>query len=160
VMHKFSSPPSSLSSPPSALSEPVSPTRFLNAGRANIEMDEIIVDPGSVTRFGVMQQQAQALNPPPPNVPLTAAGLPRKKPGRKPGSTVKPKVAADGTVEPLSNVAHESQGTLMRLPFSGRERRHQLRAAMDLRPWISIPDHSQDPLEVANPRSRSLHRCE
>ena len=100
VMHKFSSPPSSLSSPPSALSEPVSPTRFLNAGRANIEMDEIIVDPGSVTRFGVMQQQAQALNPPPPNVPLTAAGLPRKKPGRKPGSTVKPKVAADGTVEP------------------------------------------------------------
>lgn len=28
---------------------------------------------------------------------LTAAGLPRKKPGRKPGSVVKPKVAADGS---------------------------------------------------------------
>jgi hypothetical protein len=31
---------------------------------------------------------------------LTAAGLPRKKPGRKPGSTVKLKAAADGTPEP------------------------------------------------------------
>ncbi|KAM7220726.1 histone promoter control protein 2 [Rhypophila decipiens] len=98
-MQKYSSSPTSLSSPPSALSEPVSPTRILNAGRANIEMDEIIVDSSSVARFGVMQQ-AQQLNPPPPDVPLTAAGLPRKKPGRKPGSTVKPKVAPDGTEPP------------------------------------------------------------
>ncbi|KAK3321620.1 hypothetical protein B0H66DRAFT_176418 [Apodospora peruviana] len=94
-MPNYSSSPTELSSPPSALEEPVSPTRFLNAGRANIEMDEIIVDPGSAPRFGVMQQQVQQLNPPPPNVPLTAAGLPRKKPGRKPGSTVKPKVPVD-----------------------------------------------------------------
>ncbi|KAM7204255.1 histone promoter control protein 2 [Naviculisporaceae sp. PSN 640] len=99
-MQKYSSSPTSLSSPPSALSEPISPTRFLNAGRANLEMDEIIVDSSSVARFGVMQQQAQQLNPPPPDVPLTAAGLPRKKPGRKPGTTVKPKVAPDGTIEP------------------------------------------------------------
>lgn len=94
-MHRYDSSPTSLSSPPSALSEPVSPTRFLNAGRANIEMDEIIVDPGSAPRFGVMQQNQP---PPVPDVPLTAAGLPRKKPGRKPGSTVKPKVPpADGS---------------------------------------------------------------
>ncbi|KAK0649470.1 hypothetical protein B0T16DRAFT_131673 [Cercophora newfieldiana] len=98
AMQNYSSSPTSLSSPPSALSEPGSPTRFLNAGRANIEMDEIIVDPGSAPTFGIMQQMQQP--PPPPDVPLTAAGLPRKKPGRKPGSTVKPKVAADGTVEP------------------------------------------------------------
>ncbi len=95
-MQHYSSSPTSLSSPPSALSEPVSPTRFINAGRANIEMDEIIVDPGSAPRFGIMQQMQQP--PPPPDVPLTAAGLPRKKPGRKPGSTVKPKVPpADGS---------------------------------------------------------------
>jgi hypothetical protein len=97
-MQHFSSSPTSLSSPPSALSEPGSPTRFLNAGRANIEMDEIIVDPGSAPRFGIMQQMQQP--PPQPDVPLTAAGLPRKKPGRKPGSTVKPKIALDGTIEP------------------------------------------------------------
>ncbi|KAK0625314.1 hypothetical protein B0T17DRAFT_508313 [Bombardia bombarda] len=97
-MPHYSSSPTSLSSPPSALSEPSSPTRFLNAGRANIEMDEIIVDPGSAARFGIMQPQQP---PPPPDVPLTAAGLPRKKPGRKPGSTLKPKVAPDGTpIEP------------------------------------------------------------
>ncbi|KAK4131448.1 HPC2-domain-containing protein, partial [Trichocladium antarcticum] len=91
--HQSSSP--SLSSPPSALSEPGSPTRIINAGRANIEMDEIIVDPGSVSRFGIMQPQ-QPIEPA-PTVQLTAAGLPRKKPGRKPGSTLKPKVAPDGS---------------------------------------------------------------
>ncbi|EAQ83295.1 hypothetical protein CHGG_09699 [Chaetomium globosum CBS 148.51] len=91
--HYSSSP--SLSSPPSALSEPGSPTRMLHAGRANIEMDEIIVDPSSVARFTIMQQHQPA--EPVQNVPLTAAGLPRKKPGRKPGSTVKPKVPADGS---------------------------------------------------------------
>jgi len=61
-------------------------------------MDEIIVDPGSAPRFGIMQQMQQP--PPPPDVPLTAAGLPRKKPGRKPGSTVKAKVAPDGSEPP------------------------------------------------------------
>ncbi|KAL2176683.1 uncharacterized protein P884DRAFT_300554 [Thermothelomyces heterothallicus CBS 202.75] len=91
--HYSSSP--SLSSPPSALSEPGSPTRVLNAGRANIEMDEIIVDPSSAARFTIMQQHQPAEQA--PNVPLTAAGLPRKKPGRKPGSTVKPKPPADGS---------------------------------------------------------------
>lgn len=91
--HYSSSP--SLSSPPSALSEPGSPTRMLHAGRANIEMDEIIVDPSSVARFTIMQQHQPT--EPAQNVPLTAAGLPRKKPGRKPGSTVKPKVPADGS---------------------------------------------------------------
>ncbi|KAK4042987.1 hypothetical protein C8A01DRAFT_13444 [Parachaetomium inaequale] len=94
--HYSSSP--SLSSPPSALSEPGSPTRVLNAGRANIEMDEIIVDPSSVARFTIMQQHQPT--EPPPDVPLTAAGLPRKKPGRKPGSTVKPKAPADGSSTP------------------------------------------------------------
>lgn len=97
MQQHFSSSPS-LSSPPSALSEPASPTRLLNAGRAGLEMDEIVVDPGSAPRFGIMQSLHQP--PPPPNVPLTAAGVPRKKPGRKPGSTVKPKIAPDGTVEP------------------------------------------------------------
>ncbi|KAK3898679.1 hypothetical protein C8A05DRAFT_47065 [Staphylotrichum tortipilum] len=91
-LQHFSPSSPSLSSPPSALSEPGSPTRILHAGRANIEMDEIIVDPSSVARFTIMQQHQP---PPAPGVPLTAAGLPRKKPGRKPGSTVKPKVPVD-----------------------------------------------------------------
>ncbi|KAF9873546.1 hypothetical protein CkaCkLH20_09005 [Colletotrichum karsti] len=51
-----------------------------------MDMDEIIVDP-SQPRFGVLSGNEQ----PQPEVRLTAAGLPRKKPGRKPGSTVKPK---------------------------------------------------------------------
>ncbi|KAJ0109007.1 histone promoter control 2 [Diaporthe amygdali] len=89
----MSSSPTSLSSPPaSSISNPSSPSR-LNVGRANIEMDEIVVDTASGPRFGVVAPPA----PPPPDVPLTAAGLPRKKPGRKPGSTVKPKVNPDGT---------------------------------------------------------------
>ncbi|KAJ9139523.1 HPC2-domain-containing protein [Coniochaeta hoffmannii] len=92
--NRDSSSPTSLSSPPSAISEPVSPTRFIRQGRANIEMDEIVVDPGSAARFGVLPSQ----QPPAPTVQLTAAGLPRKKPGRKPGTTVKPKVNPDGTV--------------------------------------------------------------
>ncbi|KAK4100340.1 HPC2-domain-containing protein [Parathielavia hyrcaniae] len=89
----YSTSPSLSSVPTGPGSEPGSPTRVLNAGRANIEMDEIIVDPSSVARFSIMQQQQPA--EPPKDVPLTAAGLPRKKPGRKPGSTVKPKVPAD-----------------------------------------------------------------
>ncbi|TDZ36868.1 Histone promoter control protein 2 [Colletotrichum spinosum] len=51
-----------------------------------MDMDEIIVDP-SQPRFGVLTGNEQ----PQPEVRLTAAGLPRKKPGRKPGSTVKQK---------------------------------------------------------------------
>lgn len=95
-MRAFSSSPTSLSSPPTDLnSNPASPSQ-LNRGRANIDMDEIVVDTAGGPRFGVMAPP----QPPPPDVPLTAAGVPRKKPGRKPGSTVKPKVNADGTVEP------------------------------------------------------------
>lgn len=97
-MRAFSSSPNSLSSPPASLgSNPASPSNLnLNLGRANIDMDEIVVDTAGGPRFGVMAPP----QPPPPDVPLTAAGLPRKKPGRKPGSTVKPKEAKlnpDGT---------------------------------------------------------------
>ncbi|KAK1658802.1 hypothetical protein BDP55DRAFT_733767 [Colletotrichum godetiae] len=83
-MRDSSSP--ALSSPPSgSIPDPGSPL----IGRPNnndMDMDEIIVDP-SQPRFGVVAGN----EPPQPEVRLTAAGLPRKKPGRKPGSTVKPK---------------------------------------------------------------------
>lgn len=93
AMRAFSSSPTSLSSPPSSsFSNPPSPSQ-LNRGRANIDMDEIIVDTAGGPRFGVMAPP----QPPPSDVPLTAAGVPRKKPGRKPGSTVKPKTNPDGT---------------------------------------------------------------
>lgn len=65
-------------------------------------MDEIIVDTAGGPRFGVMAPP----QPPPSDVPLTAAGVPRKKPGRKPGSTVKPKTNPDGT--PIANVAADT----------------------------------------------------
>lgn len=97
----FSSSPTSLSSPPASSisnTDPASPSH-LNRGRANIDMDEIVVDTAGGPRFGVMAPP----KPPPSDVPLTAAGVPRKKPGRKPGTTVKPKepkVNSDGTVEP------------------------------------------------------------
>ncbi|CCF46344.1 hypothetical protein CH063_15127, partial [Colletotrichum higginsianum] len=74
-----------LSSPPSgSISEPGSP--LISRPNNNMDMDEIIVDP-SQPRFGVLTGNEQ----PQPEVRLTAAGLPRKKPGRKPGSTVKPR---------------------------------------------------------------------
>lgn len=104
-MRAFSSSPhsNSLSSPPASLgSNPASPANLnLNLGRANIDMDEIVVDTAGGPRFGVMAPP----QPPPPQVQLTAAGVPRKKPGRKPGSTVKPKepkLNPDGTpvIEP------------------------------------------------------------
>lgn len=100
---QYSSSPSQLSSPPSGISEPGSPSRH-GPGRANISMgDEIIVDTAAAAaaaasagpRFSVMQQNPQQVLS---DVPLTAAGVPRKKPGRKPGSTVKPK-NPDGTPE-------------------------------------------------------------
>lgn len=95
----FSSSPNSLSSPPASSisnTDPTSPSH-LNRGRANIDMDEIVVDTAGGPRFGVMAPP----QPPPSDVPLTAAGVPRKKPGRKPGTTVKPKepkVNPDGSI--------------------------------------------------------------
>ncbi|KAJ2894925.1 Histone promoter control protein 2 [Zalerion maritima] len=46
------------------------------------------IPPASGTRFDVVSPVQQQHDP---SVPLTKAGLPRKKPGRKPGSTVKPR---------------------------------------------------------------------
>ncbi|KAK3942024.1 HPC2-domain-containing protein [Diplogelasinospora grovesii] len=98
AMQHYSSSPTSLSSPPSAISEPGSPTRC----RANIEMSEIIVDPGSAHQYGLVQQTqpgyaagAAAIPTSADGTQLTAAGLPRKKPGRKPAAaSVKPKAIA------------------------------------------------------------------
>lgn len=94
-MRAISSSPTLSSPPASSSSNPASPSQ-LNRGRANIDMDEIVVDTAGGPRFGVMAPP----QPPQPDVPLTAAGVPRKKPGRKPGSTVKPKVNPDGTPAP------------------------------------------------------------
>ncbi|KPM34548.1 hypothetical protein AK830_g12029 [Neonectria ditissima] len=102
-MSRYDSSAGELSSPPSgSLSEPGSPSRQ-PVHRARNDMEEIVV--------GHDHHQQQAGQPPPPPMPpqtgigppkryalvdnqwvqLTAAGIPRKKPGRKPGSVVKPK---------------------------------------------------------------------
>jgi hypothetical protein len=90
----FSSSPE-LSSPPSdSLSDPEGLTR-LEQGRANIAQmgDEIIVDTAAGARFSLMKQQQSGqppLQPPyPEGTRLTKDGVPRKKPGRKPGTTIK-----------------------------------------------------------------------
>ncbi|KAI6360931.1 hypothetical protein MCOR25_006581 [Pyricularia grisea] len=88
-MAQYSSSPS-LSSPPSgSISDPGSPSRLIQ-GRANIAMgDEIVVDTEARFRLDLGQPSA-----PQDNVPLTAAGVPRKKPGRKPGAAAAAKKAA------------------------------------------------------------------
>lgn len=119
AMRAFSSSPTSLSSPPSSsFSNPPSPSQ-LNRGRANIDMDEIIVDTAGGPRFGVMAPP----QPPPPDVPLTAAGVPRKKPGRKPGSTVKPKLNPDGTPLAAANAANAAAAADSSAPKVRRPRK-------------------------------------
>ncbi|TFB07624.1 Histone promoter control protein 2 [Trichoderma ghanense] len=126
---RFDSSAGELSSPPSgSLSEPGSPShgagRRPNAAkdRSKLEMEEIVVS-GDQNPQQYSQQYSQQQQPPsgasPGSAPgarnqpqkrysyvdgewvqLTAAGVPRKKPGRKPGSIVKPKAPADGTEPP------------------------------------------------------------
>ncbi|KAF4472531.1 histone promoter control 2 (HPC2) [Fusarium albosuccineum] len=110
-MSRYDSSAGELSSPPSgSLSEPGSPSRNVSNNRAPQEYDEIIV----VSSDGQLQHishqnhgQPRPQPPPPPHsgtgppkryalvdnqwVQLTAAGVPRKKPGRKPGTIVKPR---------------------------------------------------------------------
>ncbi|KAJ4862172.1 HPC2 and ubinuclein domain-containing protein [Trichoderma breve] len=123
---RFDSSAGELSSPPSgSLSEPGSPSH--GAGRrpnvakdgSKIEMEEIVVSGDQNPQYS----QQYPSQPPPGGSPgtapgsrsqaqkkysyidgewvqLTAAGVPRKKPGRKPGSVVKPKAPADGSEAP------------------------------------------------------------
>lgn len=124
---RFDSSAGELSSPPSgSLSEPGSPSQ--GAGRrpnvakdqSKLDMEEIVVSGDQNSQQYSQQYPSQ---PPPGGSPgatpgsrsqaqkkysyidgewvqLTAAGVPRKKPGRKPGSVVKPKVPADGSEAP------------------------------------------------------------
>ncbi|KLU84758.1 hypothetical protein MAPG_03794 [Magnaporthiopsis poae ATCC 64411] len=120
-MAQYSSSPS-LSSPPSgSISDPGSPSR-LHQGRANIAMgDEIVVDTAAQARFGLLQQSE-----PQPNVPLTAAGVPRKKPGRKPGAAAaaaaaKKAAAAAGAPVEGSSINNTEAPTKQRKPRKPRD---------------------------------------
>ncbi|KAI2631272.1 HPC2-domain-containing protein [Xylaria nigripes] len=72
---RFSSSPE-LSDPPSMLSAPVSPTGLVRP-KPNGDLEEIVVDPATIRYDG----SGQPL--------LTKDGLPRRKPGPKPGSRIK-----------------------------------------------------------------------
>ncbi|KAI1344538.1 HPC2-domain-containing protein [Xylariaceae sp. FL0016] len=74
--HRYSSSPE-LSDPPSMLSAPTSPTGHGRSKTAGAELDEIIVDPTTI-RYDAGGQPM-----------LTKDGLPRRKPGPKPGSKIK-----------------------------------------------------------------------
>ncbi|RFU74681.1 histone promoter control 2 hpc2 [Trichoderma arundinaceum] len=125
---RFDSSAGELSSPPSgSLSEPGSPShgaaRHPNVAtdRSALDMEEIVVSGDQNSQ----QQYSQQYPPQPPAgaspgatpgsrnqtpkryslidgewVQLTAAGVPRKKPGRKPGSVVKPKNPTEGPEQP------------------------------------------------------------
>ncbi|KAI3318962.1 HPC2-domain-containing protein [Xylariaceae sp. AK1471] len=73
---RYSSSPE-LSDPPSMLSAPTSPTGFGRPKPNGGELDEIVVDPTTIRYDG----SGQPL--------LTKDGLPRRKPGPKPGSRIK-----------------------------------------------------------------------
>ncbi|KAF4121517.1 Pfam:HPC2 [Geosmithia morbida] len=105
---RYESSPGDLSSPPSGpLSEPGSPTR--REGAKKMASDEIVVNDGqdagarppdeirtsdeSGRRYGRYGEEW---------VQLTASGLPRKKPGRKPGANIKSK--AEGSDQPDAKV--------------------------------------------------------
>ncbi|RDA85568.1 hypothetical protein CP532_5385 [Ophiocordyceps camponoti-leonardi (nom. inval.)] len=115
VSSRYESSTGELSSPPSgSLSEPTSPS-----GPKSMDQAEIVVGtdqshppsqpsqpPGQIT---FQQYPASAAGQKPPKkyeiingqfVQLTAAGVPRKKPGRKPGTMVKPKDAASSSEPP------------------------------------------------------------
>ncbi|KAF5689002.1 hypothetical protein FCIRC_1632 [Fusarium circinatum] len=109
-MSRYDSSAGELSSPPSgSLSEPGSPSRNGSGGRAPQDYDEIVVV-SSDGQYQHIGHQNHSERPPPPMPPqsgtgpprryalvdnqwvqLTAAGVPRKKPGRKPGTIVKPR---------------------------------------------------------------------
>ncbi|KAI1067040.1 hypothetical protein LB506_004491 [Fusarium annulatum] len=109
-MSRYDSSAGELSSPPSgSLSEPGSPSRNGSGSRAPQDYDEIVVV-SSDGQYQHIGHQNHSERPPPPMPPqsgtgpprryalvdnqwvqLTAAGVPRKKPGRKPGTIVKPR---------------------------------------------------------------------
>lgn len=111
-MSRYDSSAGELSSPPSgSLSDPGSPSRNGSSSRPPQEYDEIVVvsSDGKYEHIGHQNHGDRPRPPLPPQsgtgparryalvdnqwVQLTAAGVPRKKPGRKPGTIVKPRTS-------------------------------------------------------------------
>ncbi|KAL2268389.1 hypothetical protein VTJ83DRAFT_3235 [Remersonia thermophila] len=107
-------------------------------------MEEIVVDPSSVSRFAIMQQHQQPADAA-SDVPLTAAGLPRKKPGRKPGSTVKPKPPpAEGTA-PAADQPKQRRPRKPKDPNAPPAPRKRKAAAVDANDTASDADTTSVP---------------
>ncbi|KAM0448686.1 hypothetical protein ACHAPV_007140 [Trichoderma viride] len=154
---RFDSSAGELSSPPSgSLSEPGSPSHAASrrpntsTKRSGPEMDQIVVSGDQNS-----QQYAQPYAPPQPPPPgtaspapgsrtqtpkryslidgewvqLTAAGVPRKKPGRKPGSVVKPKAPAEASDQPKVRRPRKSREAETTLPV---QRKRKLAPASDI----------------------------
>lgn len=122
---RYESSAGELSSPPSgSLSEPESPSRhaaaaarFKNMNSGDISMsDDQRHEQGSALQYEQMKTVPGSENGPPKRfgmvdgvwVQLTAAGVPRKKPGRKPGTVVKTK-NADGSEQQPGQLGQEDQ---------------------------------------------------
>lgn len=99
-------------------------------------MDEIVVDPGSsAAQFSIMQSQQPPQHG--PEVRLTAAGVPRKKPGRKP----KPKEPADENSTATEQQPKQRRPRKPRDPNAPPIQRKRKAAATDAPDAADTPDH-------------------
>lgn len=99
-------------------------------------MDEIVVDPGSsAAQFSIMQSQQPPQHG--PEVRLTAAGVPRKKPGRKP----KPKDPADENSTATEQQPKQRRPRKPRDPDAPPIQRKRKAAATDAPDAADIADH-------------------
>ncbi|KAK3347458.1 hypothetical protein B0H65DRAFT_149348 [Neurospora tetraspora] len=99
-------------------------------------MDEIVVDPGSsAAQFSIMQSQQLPQHG--PEVRLTAAGVPRKKPGRKP----KPKDPADENSTATEQQPKQRRPRKPRDPNATPIQRKRKAAATDAPDAADTADH-------------------
>lgn len=99
-------------------------------------MDEIVVDPGSsAAQFSIMQSQQPPQHG--PDVRLTAAGVPRKKPGRKP----KPKDPADENSTATEQQPKQRRSRKPRDPNAPPIQRKRKAAATDAPDAADTADH-------------------
>ncbi|RDA93389.1 hypothetical protein CP533_1964 [Ophiocordyceps camponoti-saundersi (nom. inval.)] len=138
ITSRYESSTGELSSPPSgSLSEPTSPS-----GLKSMDQGEIVVGsdqphppsqpsqpPGQIT---FQQYPASVAGQRPPKrydiingqlVQLTAAGVPRKKPGRKPGTMVKPKEATSSSEPPKTRKPRKPKDSSSTAPPAPRKRK-------------------------------------
>ncbi|KAI2603121.1 HPC2-domain-containing protein [Hypoxylon fragiforme] len=106
---RYSSSPE-LSDPPSMLSAPASPSAY-NRSKNGGELDEIVVDPTTIRYDGTGQPM------------LTKDGLPRRKPGPKPGTRINKRSSASANPEEGEKVKRVRKQKDPNAPTTSRRRK-------------------------------------